>query len=309
MSGAIAGLALSVGTAGMSFAQAAKQNKLARQAERQANKMMDEARKKLEVKYTEAMSAQKQVYEQARESLLSTAARGIEAGMEGEQRGAAATVGRAVLGVGEAERGISAAQEQELRGIEKAQIDEAKALRDMGIQLDLGEVAGAQQAQAQAEQMAQQAQMQGITSAIGAVQQGIAAFAPTFNASAERQALAAEADLTPEQVSQLKGLPGYSAQILGEGPVGQEDIVRPESFDPSKIGQMSRREYRQFERALTPQQQQALFGSEIPTFFQSLQARQGDILDFMNPYYKKPGQSTQSDALLKAISALAAQQN
>jgi hypothetical protein len=264
---AIGGLVISATTAGLSFAQQAKQNKQARALGRQADKMMAEARKKLEVKFTEAMSAQKQVYEQARESLLSTAARGIEAGMEGEQRGAAATVGRAVLGVGEAERGISAAQEQELRGIEKAQIDEAKALRDMGVQLDLGEVSGLQKAQSEAEQRAELARAQAFQSAGSALQSGLS-LVPTFipDAGARQTATVAAADqiqLAPEQITQLQEIPGYQGATSDT----------PASFNVANISDMTKQQFKQFESVLSPQQLGQIRGSEqykqaySPTFF------------------------------------------
>jgi len=43
-----------------------------------------------------------------------------------------------------------------------------------------------------------------------------------------------------------------------------------ESFDPNVIGKMSPSEYRKFERGLTSEQQKALYGQEIPGFFQNL---------------------------------------
>jgi len=262
---AIGGLVISAGTAGLSVAQMLEQQKRQRQLDRSASKLMEDTRKKLEVKYTEAMDVQKNIYEQARESLLQTGARGVEAGVEGETRGAAATVGRVVTGVGQQELGIAAAQEGELQGIQKAQIDEAQALRNMGVQLNLGEIEGAQKASAEAQAMAERAKAQAITSVGSMIQTGLG-LAPTFvpDAKARQSATLAAADqiqLTPNQISQLEGMPGY------------QNIETVESFDPSKLGDMTKKEFKQFEGILTPQQLGQIRGSETykqaytPTFF------------------------------------------
>lgn len=262
---AIGGLVISAGTAGLSISQMLEQQKRQRQLDRSASKLMEDTRKKLEVKYTEAMDVQKNIYEQARESLLQTGARGVEAGVEGETRGAAATVGRVVTGVGQQELGIAAAQEGELQGIQKAQIDEAQALRNMGVQLNLGEIEGAQKASAEAQAMAERAKAQAITSVGSMIQTGLG-LAPTFvpDAKARQSATLAAADqiqLTPNQISQLEGMPGY------------QNIETVESFDPSKLGGMTKKQFKQFEGMLTPQQLGQIRGSETykqaytPTFF------------------------------------------
>ena len=262
---AIGGLVISAGTAGLSISQMLEQQKRQRQLDRSASKLMEDTRKKLEVKYTEAMDVQKNIYEQARESLLQTGARGVEAGVEGETRGAAATVGRVVTGVGQQELGIAAAQEGELQGIQKAQIDESQAIRNMGVQLNLGEVEGIQKASAEAEAMAERAKAQAITSVGSMIQTGLG-LAPTFvpDAKARQSATLAAADqiqLTPNQISQLEGMPGY------------QNIETVESFDLSKLGDMTKKEFKQFEGMLTPQQLGQIRGSETykqaytPTFF------------------------------------------
>lgn len=274
---AIGGLVISATTAGLSFAQQAKQNKQARALGRQGDKLMAETRKRLEVLYAESMSAQKQVYEQARETLLSAGSQAIQAAQEGEQRGAAAAVSRIVEGVAAGERGISAAQEQELRGIEKAQIDEKKALRDMGVQLDLGEVSGIQKAQRDAEQRAELAKSQAFQSVGSALQSGLS-LVPTFipDAKARQAATVASADqiqLAPEQIAQLQELPGYQGATFGEGPMGQEDIITPASFNVANIADMTKQQFKQFESVLSPQQLGQIRGSEQykqaynPTFF------------------------------------------
>lgn len=275
---AIGSFAISGISAYMSFNQAAEQNKQARALARKGDKLMAETRKKLDVKFTEAMSAQKQVYEQARDTLLSTASQGIQAAQEGEQRGAGAAVSRIVQGVAAAERGISEAQEGELSEIQKAQIDEKKALRDMGVQLDLGEVSGIQKAQRDAEQRAELAKSQAFQSVGSALQSGLS-LVPTFipDAKARQAATVASADqiqLAPEQVAQLEaqGLPVLGSMEF-ESNIEGIDVPGISTFDPSKIADLTKQQFKQFESVLSPQQLKQIRGSEQyqqaynPTFF------------------------------------------
>jgi len=91
---AIGSAALSTG---MSFAQASKQRKLQQEAEAEAQKAFDEAKKTLDVNYLESLGIAKEPYELERESLLQAGAQALQAGVEGETRGAAATAGRVLM--------------------------------------------------------------------------------------------------------------------------------------------------------------------------------------------------------------------
>ena len=116
---AIAGLALSAGSMGMSFAQAGKQRKAQNKAERDAEKLMAEARKKLEVNYLDALAIQKEPYELQREAMLVQGAQSVEAARESE-RGAAAGVGRIQLAQQQGQQGIRSAMGQEMSGLDRA---------------------------------------------------------------------------------------------------------------------------------------------------------------------------------------------
>jgi len=155
------GLGISAAATGASFAQAGKQRKLQREAQAEAQRAMQEARQKLDVNFYKQLGIQKEPYELEREALLSTGAQLIEAGVESE-RGAAATAGRVQMAQQAGQRQIAAAMGQELAGLEKATVGEATRLRDMGVQLDLAEVAGAQQAERDAQRAAAAATTQGL---------------------------------------------------------------------------------------------------------------------------------------------------
>jgi len=158
---AVIGLTTTAATTGMSFAQASKQNKLMREAESDAERALAEAKKKLDVNYYEQLGIQKEPYELEREAALSSGAQLIEAGKESE-RGIAATAGRVQMAQNEAQRQIASAMGQELLGLEKLTAQEESRLRDMGVGINLTEVAGAQDAAAQAQKASAAATTQGI---------------------------------------------------------------------------------------------------------------------------------------------------
>lgn len=158
---AVVGIASAGVTAGMSFSQASKQRKAMNQAEKDAEEAMEAARKKLEVNVFEQLSVQKEPFELEREALLSQGAQAIQAGVESE-RGAAATAGRVQMAMNEGQAGVRTAMGQQLQNLEMISAQEDARLRDIGVQLDLEEVAGAQLAAANAQELGAQAMQQGF---------------------------------------------------------------------------------------------------------------------------------------------------
>lgn len=247
---AIAGVAVSAGSAGMSFAQARKQRNLAEDAKRDAEKAMAEARKKLDVNYYDQLAVQKEPYELQREALLSAGAQAIQAGVEGD-RGAAATAGRVQMAMNEAQAGVRTAQGKEMADLAKLSAQEDSRLRDIGVQLDLAEVEGAQQAAADAEAARAAAIQQGMQSATSAVQQGLQ-FAPLYGKDLGAQKAAfGKMEFTPEEFAKFESLGG---KPLKEGEFS--------SLDFQNIAGMNNMQYRQYMRSLTPQQRQMLFQSQ-----------------------------------------------
>jgi hypothetical protein len=171
MVGAIIGIASTVATTAMSFAQANKQKKLQKQAEQEADKAMFAARKRLEVNYMDALSVQKEPYELARQAMLAQGTQATQAGQESE-RGAAATAGRVQMGQNEAQGDIRTAMGKELTEIERLKVAEDARLRDLNVQLDLGEIEGAQMAAANAQEMSAAAMEQGFAGVTSAATQG-----------------------------------------------------------------------------------------------------------------------------------------
>jgi hypothetical protein len=172
MSGVIAGLAISTVSAGASFAQAAKQNRLKRQAQSDAEQAMAAARGKLDVNFAEQMSIKKEAYDLERQAMLVQGAQLTQAGIESE-RGAAATAGRVFAQQQLGQQQIRSAMADEMTNIEAAVLEEESRLRDLGVGLDLEEVAGQQMMAADAQRAATASTQQGIQSAISGLQQGV----------------------------------------------------------------------------------------------------------------------------------------
>lgn len=184
------GLATTAATTGMSFGQAAKQKRMAAQANKEANKAMKEARARLEVNYAEALSIPKEAYELEREALLSQGAQALEAGIESE-RGSAATAGRVLAAQQQGQAQTRTAMAQDLFDIEAMKLEEESRLRDLNVQLDLEEIMGAQQKAADAQAAATAAKQAGIEGAISLGQQAME-FIPLYAQDRGAQKYAAE---------------------------------------------------------------------------------------------------------------------
>lgn len=249
---AVAGLAISATSAGISFAQANKQKKKQEMAEKEADQAMEAARGKLDVNFAEQMSIKKEAYDLEREALLVQGAMATQAGVESE-RGSAATAGRIYAGQQQGQAGVRSAMADEMTNIESAIIEEDARLRDLDVALDLEEVAGNQQKAADAERAAMAAKQAGIEATISAAGQAVA-MAPMFkSAGTGAKKMAAAAGNKPGAAGG-----GYDMQIGSKKAnmfnKGQQQYFGKNVSDLD-FGSMSNKQFRQFNRALTPEQQ------------------------------------------------------
>lgn len=262
---AVVGIAATAASTGMSFAQAGKQRNAMRQAERDADEAMQAARKKLEVNVYDALSIQKEPYELEREALLSQGAQAIQAGVESE-RGAAATAGRVQMAQQVGQAGIRSSMGQELAGLQRISAQEDSRLRDVGVQLDLEEVSGAQLAAANAQELGAQAQqqgMQGVVSAAGQVASALPLFAKTPSARITNQI----GDMGTKNLN-----------------LGQVDIQKTistmgviDGVDFSKVGGM------------TPLEYKAFMGTVNPDILKKVKGQFSNVANSPNnPYLPKP---------------------
>lgn len=226
----IAGLAITAGTTAGSFAQAGKQRRLAKEAQMEADKAMASARGKLDVNFLEAVAIQKEPYELQREATLQAAATALEGVREGDVRGAAAGAGRVALAT---QQGLSqnrAAMSKELQALEMATAQEESRLRDIGVQLDLQEVQGAQQAVADAEAAKRLATQQGMQGIASLGQQAVS-MAPLYAKSGEARALNKAMEANPNLQAQI----ARSVPEVGNMDVGAFQVYMTENFTPEQI--------------------------------------------------------------------------
>ena len=253
---AVVSIAATAASTGMSFSQAGKQRQAMRQAERDADQAMQAARKKLEVNFYDNLSIQKEPYELEREALLAQGAQAIQAGVESE-RGAAATAGRVQMAQQEGQAGVRSAFGQELSGLNRLSAQEDSRLRDVGIQLDLGEVEGAQLAAANAQELGAQATQQAMQGVVSTGQQ-VASALPLFaqNRSAQKSALG-NMTLSTEQFQSFGNVKGKNNGVSKSmGVAGSDGFT---NLDLEKIKGMSNSQYRQFINELKPEQRLMLF--------------------------------------------------
>jgi len=178
------------------------------------------------------LGIQKEPYELQREALLQQGAMGVEAGREGDVRGAAATVGRVQMAQQEAQAGIRTAMGQELTDLAKLTAAEESRLRDVGVGLDLEEVAGAQLAAANAQEMGAQAVQQGMQG-ITSLGQQVAEAVPLFGKKPLNVGLAApKTDMTQQTATALRAeLP----KTTKYNPQQREQILNKIAQDQAKF--------------------------------------------------------------------------
>jgi len=182
----LASIATGAAQAGIGFSEAARQKRLKKEAEAEADIAMASARKSLEKNYMDSLAIQKEPYRLKAEDSLVAVAQATEALRESD-RG----MGRvgAIYGQQQQElRQIASAMGQEMFNLDYLSAQEDTRLRDIGTQLDLGEVTGAQLAAANAEEARAQAienGMQGLQTSVSAGMDFIpeAAFDPAIAAT------------------------------------------------------------------------------------------------------------------------------
>jgi len=242
MSGVIASLAIGAATTTASFVQAGKQRKLQDKAEADAAKAMSEARKRLDVNYAEAKSIKKEPYELMREANLVVAADAMQAAREADPRGAGASAGRIAMQNQQQQAGVRTAMGQEMTTIEDDILAEQSRLRDINTELDLGEVAGAQEAAAAAEQ-ARAANLQAAMAGVGSLAQQGMEMAPLYAKTAN---VRNDAKMQKLFMQNNKGATAadYRRSLAQAGNIGGVDF--------SSVGGMNDQQYGSFIGGLNP---------------------------------------------------------
>jgi len=238
---------------GMSIAQASKQNRLAKDASKAADAAFKKAEAQLDVNYFEELGISKTPYDNQREAIAQSAAQAMEVGKESE-RGGAATAGRVLAQSNVAQQGITDNQTKDLETLQKLVATEEASLGTAKSDLSLAQAEGAGIASAEA-QNASNAAVQSAVSGVADFGMGMYENSELYGKNApnlkEQQASISGTNFTPEQFAQFGNVQGN--QILGENGSGGFT-----NLDFNAIGDMSRRDFRQFRKDLSPEQQQML---------------------------------------------------
>ena len=288
MSGAIAGLSITAITTGMSFIQAGKDRRAAEAAQLQADISMDKIEKALTKNEMGALSLQTESYEREADALKTQAKTEIDMVREGDQRGVLAGSGRIQAGVLEAAGAQRKAMGEELGDLEKLSADEATRKSDIGIQMELGNIQGAQTAAAALSDSASQATSAGLQGVASAAMQGVnMATQSTYGKSAEAKKAQRkqnkfirqerrDSDLSRKDFNTQK-LPGmqqeYQDKISGltlggtlpnrlintQNEDGTVTISEEKRLSLGDVKDMTELEFRNFMMELTPEQQASIY--------------------------------------------------
>ena len=180
-------LAATAGTTIASGAQAAKQRKIMEGAETEANKYMESARDRLDVNTYEELSVNTDIYDKERDNLATVGESYVQL-TSGQDR-AGSNVQNVVNALQAGNEKISMREAKEVDKLNLEIADEETRLLDIGTQLDLGEVAGAQQKAADAEAKATAFKGDFVKGLGNTVMQGIQLGVPLYQKSAQAKQL------------------------------------------------------------------------------------------------------------------------
>jgi hypothetical protein len=155
-----------------SFSDANKARKRGEAAQRDLLKSMQEAKRRIDVNVYEQLSIPKEPYELMREAALVQGATGMQAGVEGETRGAAATAGRLQMAQQAQQAGIRTAMGEQMMAIDKLVAQDDARIQQQLAGVAMEEAAGASAAIRDAEEDRAAAITQGMTS-LGQIASGL----------------------------------------------------------------------------------------------------------------------------------------
>ena len=179
---AVVGIAAGGGQAVMGFMNAAKQKQAAAKAEKQAKKMMADARRKAETDHYAGLDVPLDAYEAEVEANLAADKQAIEALQEGDARALAAGVGRVGAQQAAETEKTRIAMGDEMANLDKMKADSKEAIKQQLIGMDVGEAQMQDQRAREAEQARASAIQSGFAG-IGKMASGVGELAPLYGRS------------------------------------------------------------------------------------------------------------------------------
>jgi len=229
-----------------SFSDASKARKRGEAAQRAADKAIEEARRRVDVNAYEQLSIAKEPYELMREALLTQGAMGLQTGVEGETRGAAATAGRIQMAQNQQQAGIRAQQAQQMDELNRLVADEDKRRQQQLAGIAMEESAGAEAAIRDAEEDRAAYITQGVGT-LGKIAEGLSSsYAAGDFGRIKARGLAAESENVDEL---LAGLDAFGMPTARQQRQADRAAQRAQAGNMVDFPQpLSRREERQINR-------------------------------------------------------------
>ena len=208
--------ASTLASTGMSFIQAGKQKRLAKDAQSAADEAFKKAEAQLDVNYFEQLGISKTPYDNQREAIAQQAAQAMEIGRESE-RGGAATAGRVLAQSNVAQQGITDQQTKDLEALNKLVATEDAKLGTARANLGLEQAEGAGFAAAQAQNLQNQAIMSGVT---GLANAGMSLYenSELYKQNSPNTDVNTAVTLTPATVGSITPPVTPQAQLMPQGP-------------------------------------------------------------------------------------------
>jgi hypothetical protein len=229
-----------------SFSDANKARKRGEAAQRAADKAIEEAKRRVDVNAYEQLSIAKEPYELMRDALLTQGAMGLQTGVEGETRGAAATAGRIQMAQNQQQAGIRAEQAQQMDELNRLVADEDKRRQQQLAGIAMEEAAGAQLAVRDAEEDRAAYITQGVGT-LGSIAEGLSSsYAAGDFGRIKARGLAAESENVDEL---LAGLDAFGMPTARQQRQADRAAQRAQAGNMVDFPQpLSRREERQINR-------------------------------------------------------------
>ena len=242
-----------------SFSNANKARKRGQAAEEAARKSVDEARKKIDINRMEQLSISKEPYELMRDALLTQGATGMQAGVEGETRGAAATAGRLQMAQNLRQGQVRGEMGQRMDEINKLVAQEDKRIDQQLAGIAMQEAEGAQQAIRDAEEDRAAYLTQGVGT-LGSIAEGLSTSYAEGNFGKFGQPNSKKMLNRRERAPFLAAEEEYDRMMAQQRLVDSAVPGTTTSAPASGIGQVPPRQYTAFEIPGTTQAQPMITG-------------------------------------------------
>ena len=222
-----------------SFSNANKARKRGQAAEEAARKSVEEARKRIDINRMEELSISQEPYELMRDALLTQGATGMQAGVEGETRGAAATAGRLQMAQNLRQGEVRASMGQRVDEIAEAVAKDNARIDQQLAGIAMQEAEGAQQAIRDAEEDRAAYLTQGVGT-LGSIAEGLSTnYAAGNFGRIKAKGLAAESENVGELLAGLDAF-GMPTQRQQNRQMQRDMVDFPQPLSRSQQNQLER---------------------------------------------------------------------